>query len=81
MIHKTLTVEFSDLDRFIKLIESVGEEKVIKSLFIKFKEIEKIIGDSVLFHLRIFKMLFQQEKIFPLFQFVKRGKYFIFTLD
>ena len=87
MIHKTLTVEFSDLDRFIKLIESV-----IKSLFIKFKEIEKIIdskngeirkiiGDSVLFHLRIFKMLFQQEKIFPLFQFVKRGKYFIFTLD
>ena len=23
-------------------------------------------------------ILFQQEKIFPLFQFVKRGKYFIF---
>ena len=60
MIQKTLTVGFSDLDGFIKLIESVGEEKAIKSLFIKFKEIEKIIdskngeirkiiGDSVLF--------------------------------
>ena len=60
MIHKTLTVGFSDLDGFIKLIELVGEEKAIKSLFIKFKEIEKIIdskngeirkiiGDSVLF--------------------------------
>ena len=90
MIQKSLTVGFSDLDGFIKLIESVGEEKAIKLLFIKFKEIEKIIdskngeirkiiGDSVLFHLRIFKMLFQQEKIFPLFQFVKREKYFIFS--
>ena len=60
MIHKTLTVGFSDLGGFIKLIELVGEEKAIKSLFIKFKEIEKIIdskngeirkiiGDSVLF--------------------------------
>ena len=60
MIQKTLTVGFSDLDGFIKLIESVGEEKAIKLLFIKFKEIEKIIdskngeirkiiGDSVLF--------------------------------
>ena len=49
MIHKTLTVGFSDLDGFIKLIESVGEEKAIKLLFIKFKEIEKIIGDSVFF--------------------------------
>ena len=47
MIHKTLTVGFSDLDGFIKLIELVGEEKAIKSLFIKFKEIEKINGDSV----------------------------------
>ena len=49
MIQKTLTVGFSDLDDFIKLIESVGEGKAIKLLFIKFKEIEKIIGDSVLF--------------------------------
>ena len=60
MIQKTLTVGFSDLDGFIKLIESVGEKKAIKLLFIKFKEIEKIIdskngeirkiiGDSVLF--------------------------------
>ena len=60
MIQKTLTVGFSDLDGFIKLIESVGEEKAIKLLFIKFKKIEKIIdskngeirkiiGDSVLF--------------------------------
>ena len=46
MIHKTLTVGFSDLDGFIKLIELVGEEKAIKSLFIKFKEIEKIIDSK-----------------------------------
>ena len=60
MIQKNLTVGFADLDSWIQLIESVGEEKSIQSLFIKFKEIEKnidnqngeirkYIGDSVLF--------------------------------
>ena len=92
IIQKTLTVGFSDLDGFIKLIESVGEEKAIKLLFIKFKEIEKIIdskngeirkiiGDSVLFSFANIQDAVSAGKDISTISICEKGKYFIFTLD
>ena len=89
MIQKTLTVRFSDLDGFIKLIESVGEEKSIKLLFIKFKEIEKIIdskngeirkiiGDSVLFSFANIQDAVSAGKNIATISICKKGEIFYF---
>ena len=90
MIQKNLTVGFADLDSWIQLIESVGEEKSIQSLFIKFKEIEKnidnqngeirkYIGDSVLFSFENIQDAISAGNEISTISICEKGKVFYFS--